>query len=92
MKWKKEHKLSHIAKNMNFCNALEKAAAEHAHENKMALWNVGLQILKLTISTIGCIQTQFGFLQRNRAKEICYHRNPRWILVVMTLLEEDKNW
>lgn len=38
MKWKKEHKLSHIAKNMNFCNALEKAAAEHAHENKMALW------------------------------------------------------
>lgn len=37
MKWKKEHKLSHIAKNMNFCNALEKAAAEHAHENKMAL-------------------------------------------------------
>ncbi|KAJ8307092.1 hypothetical protein KUTeg_015176 [Tegillarca granosa] len=32
MKWKKEHKLSHIAKNMNFCNALEKAAMEHDHK------------------------------------------------------------
>nr|APD15655.1 homeobox hox 5 [Antalis entalis] len=30
MKWKKEHKLSHIAKNMNICqmNALERVAAE----------------------------------------------------------------
>jgi len=35
MKWKKEHKLSHIAKNMNFCNALEKAA--HEHDIKSAL-------------------------------------------------------
>ncbi|ESP02971.1 hypothetical protein LOTGIDRAFT_86927, partial [Lottia gigantea] len=26
MKWKKDHKLSHIAKNMNLANALEKAA------------------------------------------------------------------
>ena len=32
MKWKKEHKLSHIAKNMNICNALEKAAQERAKE------------------------------------------------------------
>ncbi|XP_050405796.1 homeobox protein Hox-B5 [Patella vulgata] len=29
MKWKKDHKLSHIAKNMNLANALEKAAEEH---------------------------------------------------------------
>ncbi|XP_046577093.1 homeobox protein Hox-B4-like [Haliotis rubra] len=28
MKWKKEHKLSHIAKNMNLANALEKVAEE----------------------------------------------------------------
>ncbi|GFO39532.1 homeobox hox 5 [Plakobranchus ocellatus] len=28
MKWKKDHKLSHIAKNMNLANALEKAAEE----------------------------------------------------------------
>lgn len=32
MKWKKEHKLPHIAKNMNICNALEKAAQERAKE------------------------------------------------------------
>ncbi|KAL5011161.1 hypothetical protein ScPMuIL_013466 [Solemya velum] len=29
MKWKKEHKLSHIAKNMNICNALEQVAKEN---------------------------------------------------------------
>ncbi|KAH9498210.1 hypothetical protein Btru_007958 [Bulinus truncatus] len=28
MKWKKDHKLSHIAKNMNLANALEKVAEE----------------------------------------------------------------
>lgn len=28
MKWKKDHKLSHIAKNMNLANALEKAAED----------------------------------------------------------------
>ena len=28
MKWKKDHKLSHIAKNMNLANALERAAEE----------------------------------------------------------------
>ena len=38
MKWKKEHKLSHIAKNMNFCNALEKAA--HEHDIKSALQEI----------------------------------------------------
>jgi len=32
MKWKKENKLPHIAKNMNICNALEKAAQERAKE------------------------------------------------------------
>lgn len=32
MKWKKDHKLSHIAKNMNFCNALEKQAQEREHK------------------------------------------------------------
>ncbi|CAG2241278.1 homeobox protein Hox-B5b-like [Mytilus edulis] len=37
MKWKKEHKLSHIAKNMNFCNALEKASQQRDHEMKSAL-------------------------------------------------------
>ena len=34
MKWKKDHKLSHMAKNMNLANALEKAAEEQ--QAKMA--------------------------------------------------------
>ncbi|KAK3585761.1 hypothetical protein CHS0354_010523 [Potamilus streckersoni] len=34
MKWKKEHKLAHIAKNMNICNALELAAKERADEER----------------------------------------------------------
>ncbi|KAL8608605.1 Homeobox protein Hox-B5 [Nucella lapillus] len=30
MKWKKDHKLAHIAKNMNLVSALERAAAERS--------------------------------------------------------------
>lgn len=35
MKWKKDHKLSHIAKNMNFCNALEKVSQEREHKGTL---------------------------------------------------------
>jgi hypothetical protein len=37
MKWKKDHKLSHIAKNMNLANALEKAAEERKQRAAMGL-------------------------------------------------------
>ena len=37
MKWKKDHKLSHIAKNMNLANALEKAAEERKHAAALGL-------------------------------------------------------